>query len=213
MTTINTHPIPAGGGSRRGRFGYHVATMSDQAALLQAIIANPDDDTPRLMYADWVDENLPDKTPSPAAGPSARAEYIRVQCRLAQYPFDEPDYPELLEREEDLAEWLNAHTPQNEAEPDLPDPLEWFGEFGAGEWEKYARGFPEEAEYSDWEDDPDTNVDRILEVLPEAFARTTCRTLRLEDAYGEEIVGLTRSPVVAGLRGLSLADIADDNEA
>ncbi len=29
---------------------------SDGAALLRAVIDNPDEDTPRLMYADWLDE-------------------------------------------------------------------------------------------------------------------------------------------------------------
>ena len=186
--------------------------MSDQTALLAAIIANPDDDTPRLMYADWLDEHLPDKTPSPAAGPSARAEYIRVQCRLAGRPYGEPDYPELLERELDLAAWLVTHTPKAEADPDLPSDLEWYGEFDSGEWRSYTRGFPEEAEYTDYDDEPDENVERILAALPEAFARTTVRSLRLEDAYGEEIVGLMHSPVMAGLRGLALSNIADDNE-
>ena len=187
--------------------------MSDRTALLAAIAANPDDDTPRLIYADWLDEHLPDSTPSPAAGPSARAEYIRVQCRLARYPFDDPDYPELLEREQDLAEWLNAHTPPADADPDLPDDLNWYGEFDSGEGRPYARGFPEEAEYTEFADEPDESVARILAALPAAFARSTVRSLRLVDAYGEEVVGLMRSPVMAGLRGLSLSDIADDNEA
>lgn len=30
--------------------------MNDGAALLRAIIENPDEDTPRLMYADWLEE-------------------------------------------------------------------------------------------------------------------------------------------------------------
>ena len=30
--------------------------MSDEAAFLQAILANPEDDAPRLVYADWLDE-------------------------------------------------------------------------------------------------------------------------------------------------------------
>lgn len=41
--------------------------------LLQAIIANPDDDTPRLIFADWLEEH----------DDLARAEFIRVQCELA----------------------------------------------------------------------------------------------------------------------------------
>lgn len=44
--------------------------MSDRAALLAAICADPDEDTPRLMYADWLDEH------GGAAG-AKRAAYIR----------------------------------------------------------------------------------------------------------------------------------------
>lgn len=34
-----------------------MTTTTDDAALLAAIIAHPNEDTPRLMYADWLDEN------------------------------------------------------------------------------------------------------------------------------------------------------------
>jgi uncharacterized protein (TIGR02996 family) len=43
-------------------------------ALYRAILAHPDEDTPRLMYVDWLQEN----------GDSGRAELIRLQCRLAR---------------------------------------------------------------------------------------------------------------------------------
>lgn len=46
--------------------------MNDEAALLAAILANRADDTPRLVYADWCDEN----------GHPERAEFIRVQVEL-----------------------------------------------------------------------------------------------------------------------------------
>src|SRR5262245_61798913 len=45
-----------------------------EAAFLDAIGEQPDDDGPRLIYADWLDEN----------GDPARAEFIRSQCRLAR---------------------------------------------------------------------------------------------------------------------------------
>ena len=48
--------------------------MSDEAALLTAIAAHPDEDTPRLMYADWLDEH----------GQTIRAEFIRVQIDIAR---------------------------------------------------------------------------------------------------------------------------------
>ncbi|AMV28936.1 hypothetical protein VT84_31370 [Gemmata sp. SH-PL17] len=48
--------------------------MSDEEALLAAISAHLDEDTPRLAFADWLDEN--DR--------NIRAEFIRVQCALKQ---------------------------------------------------------------------------------------------------------------------------------
>lgn len=188
-----------------------ILPMSDHDALLAAIIANPDDDMPRLVYADWLDENMPDKIPSPAAGPSARAEYIRVQCRLAQYPFDEPDYPELLEREQDLARWLQMHAAKKTEQPALRNKLTWFGGFDSGESRMYSRGFPDEFEYCDYDDEPTVNVENIVTALPITIARTTLRTLKMEKAYGEEIAGVVCSPAVSGLRGLSLSDLDDDN--
>src|SRR4051794_13393226 len=46
----------------------------EAVALYRAILAHPDEDTPRLVYADWLDEH----------GEPAHAEFIRVQCRLAR---------------------------------------------------------------------------------------------------------------------------------
>jgi len=53
--------------------------MTDRDALLRAIAANPDDDTPRLIYADLLDELGGDAN-------AARARFIRVQLDLARNP-------------------------------------------------------------------------------------------------------------------------------
>jgi uncharacterized protein (TIGR02996 family) len=50
--------------------------MSDPTGLLRAILENADDDTPRLVYADWQEEY----------GDPDRAEFIRAQCELAKPP-------------------------------------------------------------------------------------------------------------------------------
>jgi uncharacterized protein (TIGR02996 family) len=42
-------------------------------AFLQDILENPDDDTPRLIYADWLTDRG-----------DPRGEFIQVQCRIAQ---------------------------------------------------------------------------------------------------------------------------------
>lgn len=47
--------------------------MTDRELLLAAILANPDEDTPRLAYADEIEEEEPE-----------HAEFIRVQCKIAR---------------------------------------------------------------------------------------------------------------------------------
>lgn len=49
----------------------------EAAAFIAAITAAPEDDLPRLVYADWLEERG-----------SSHAELIRVQCQLARLPAD-----------------------------------------------------------------------------------------------------------------------------
>src|SRR5262245_50020718 len=51
------------------------AMHPDEEALLQTIFDNPDDDAPRLIYADWLEERGDPVN-------VARAEFIRVQIEL-----------------------------------------------------------------------------------------------------------------------------------
>jgi uncharacterized protein (TIGR02996 family) len=48
--------------------------MTDADALLDAIFAYPEDDLPRLVYADWLSEH----------GQEAYGEFIRLQCAVAR---------------------------------------------------------------------------------------------------------------------------------
>jgi uncharacterized protein (TIGR02996 family) len=48
--------------------------MSDREPFLAAIIRRPDDDLPRLIFADYLDDT----------GDGARAEFIRLQCAAAR---------------------------------------------------------------------------------------------------------------------------------
>src|SRR5579859_5926072 len=66
--------IPAQGG-RGGLKDIGVLGEQDMTDenFLRAIIADPDDDTPRLVYADWLEEHG-----------DPRGEFIRVQCALAR---------------------------------------------------------------------------------------------------------------------------------
>jgi uncharacterized protein (TIGR02996 family) len=46
--------------------------MPDEGSFLRAILTNPTDDLPRLVYADWLDEQQTDEA-------SRKAEFIRLQ--------------------------------------------------------------------------------------------------------------------------------------
>src|SRR4051794_11232974 len=59
-----------------------------EGAFLEAIREQPDDDTPRLMYADWLEERGDE-----------RGEFIRVQCELARMDEEDERRPALEMRE------------------------------------------------------------------------------------------------------------------
>src|SRR5919201_6511949 len=89
-----------------------------ETAFLRLILADPEADGPRLVYADWLDEH----------GQPDRAEFIRVQCALAQMPVDAPRRDAFRQRELVLREQHRA---------------EWSGPLAglASEWD-FHRGFP-----------------------------------------------------------------------
>src|SRR5690349_19170012 len=80
--------------------------MSDERALLAAIWEDPYDDSVRLVYADWLDEN----------GQPERAEFIRVQIELARFDeWDEPPPALKLRQDELWKRWRTrwrAHLPK-----------------------------------------------------------------------------------------------------
>jgi uncharacterized protein (TIGR02996 family) len=68
--------------------------------FLEAIWREPEEDSPRLIYADWLEEQG-----------DVRGEFIRLQCELAALPADAAGRPALEARERQLlarhaAEWL-----------------------------------------------------------------------------------------------------------
>jgi uncharacterized protein (TIGR02996 family) len=73
--------------------------MTHEEAFLQAISEQPDDDAPRLIYADWLEEH----------GKAAFAQFIRVQCELARHPQEDERWLELKIEEEDLWAQLQRH--------------------------------------------------------------------------------------------------------
>src|SRR5262245_38198203 len=97
--------------------------MSTEQGLLAAIQADPDDDTPRLICADWLDDHGGEEE-------AARAELIRVQVALAGRGEDDPAWPALLVREREILDrWQQR----------------WCAELGQAPAScRFARGFVEQ---------------------------------------------------------------------
>ena len=106
--------------------------MTERDAFLRAIAADLYDDTPRLAFADWLDER----------GEHDRAEFIRVQCELepVRDKYEIPRAAELHEREKHLGKGRHPTDPALGRSDPLPD--HW------NHWQtpvtvEYRRGFPD----------------------------------------------------------------------
>jgi uncharacterized protein (TIGR02996 family) len=104
--------------------------MSEEDALLATIAAHPEEDTPRLVFADWLDEH----------GRHARAEFVRVQVAIAQKEHLPRAvlnrYVDLYRRNQEL---IDDHRPE------LLGPL---AALPADAEVQFHRGFPEEVTLS-----------------------------------------------------------------
>jgi len=85
---------------------FYAFEMNEHEPFLKGILAQPDDDTRRLVYADWLEERG-----------DQRCELIRLQCALDKLPVG-PEREELDERALQLME----------AEVQSPGPLVQLGE-------------------------------------------------------------------------------------
>src|SRR6266404_2871334 len=97
--------------------------------FLDDIVANIDDDTPRLVYADWLIEN----------GQDERGEFIRVQVERARLPAWDPAQVRLRLREEELLKLYGE---------------EWLAELPAIKgvrWEGFRRGIVAEVSFASFE--------------------------------------------------------------
>jgi uncharacterized protein (TIGR02996 family) len=80
---------------------------TERAALINAILRSPDDDGPRLVCADWFEEQG-------GEADVARAEFIRLQVLRARMPAEDPRQREMYARELRLlrryaAAWQGTH--------------------------------------------------------------------------------------------------------
>ena len=149
---------------------------SDGDALFRAVCEQPAEDTPRLVYADWLEEN----------GQSERAEFIRLQCEAWNLC---PAYPTLdLARRREF-ELAREHGDRWHAELPAVAGLTWSGLF--------VRGFIDAVQA---EADNDGTADR----LAAAFGAAPLRRLILDPLDQSRLPRLLELPHIGRLAVLKL---------
>jgi uncharacterized protein (TIGR02996 family) len=142
--------------------------------FLKMICANPADDAPRLVYADWLDEN----------DAADRAEFIRVQIELNRIRRPALEPPALLERERVLRRMAEVHWRH-----ELPA---WLGV----DWGKYWRGFIHGIRFH--------SLAAFRAHAVEAFAQTPVNQLTLRAVWAREVSMFVREPLLQRLSILHL---------
>ena len=118
--------------------------MTDGEALMRTVCAAPRGDVPRLVYADWLEEN----------GQPERAEFIRLQCEAQDYC---RRFPSLADARTHASRLARAHGDARYAELPALDGVGWSS--------LWVRGFIDRA----WVRDPvalRAAVDRLFTATP-----------------------------------------------
>ena len=152
--------------------------MTDEQALLKAIAEQPDEDTPRLAFADWLDE-------SGGASNHARAEFIRVQVELATAT--DPERIRNLRRREAEA-WQPHRYAWRAAIPAVPG-INWRG---------YDRGFLTAIDADQMQD--------FVAHADTLFAAAPVQSVRILRARPRVTSALANLPRLDWLRSLDLTD-------
>jgi uncharacterized protein (TIGR02996 family) len=165
----------------------------ERAVLLKAICDEPEEDTPRLVYADWLDEH------AGSEADRARAEFIRLQvAEEAARPRTWRECREWAKREKEL---YRAHRLAWEAElPEHPQVFIITGTEYAGD---YKRGFPYFVSVH--------SAPEFLKAAPDLFTRVPVTDFGFRNLTREAARQLARSPHLARIRHFHLPeDLTDE---
>ena len=170
-----------------------MSTFPTEPALEAAIVAHADEDTPRLAYADWLDEH----------GDPDRAAFIRVQCRLADLSPAEPDWADLREQQDELV----ARLKHRDLTAGLDDADRFY--FGTNildnHEEPFRRGFPHFIDCQTHAPECDRDeVARVASELARLVRTSALRGFSLNGIPLAELTELLAAPVAAELTGLAL---------
>ena len=166
--------------------------MNDEAALLKAIVAHSGEDTPRLAYADWLEEH----------GDPDRAAFIRVQCRYTAASPTQGEYPDLQEEM-----WFcraRCARQLRDERPAVPAGLDYAPALND---ETYRRGFFHGVRgswHAEGRQPTDDEVDQVCRGLGPLTATTTVRKLVLSRVVPEQLARVLAAPGAEKLEGLVL---------
>ena len=157
--------------------------MTDREALTRAVAAHPDEDTPRLAFADWLDEHGD-------AGDKVHARFVRVQCEMAALEEQAPRWRKLFAEQSKLFKDLNRRKRL------WPAHLKGRTFGGCG----YERGFPAQITVF---------AKRFLAEAERFYADDPIQTVKFVKLTGRvggvPTVELFQSPHLAGIRTLDLS--------
>jgi uncharacterized protein (TIGR02996 family) len=164
--------------------------MTPEDAFLEDVREHPDDDAPRLIFADWLDDH----------GDADRAEFIRGRVYRARLRGREsPEVVSLSQRAAELlsANWRPWTEPLGRLLGDAMHGLNWpRAGYRPEALSHFPRGFVESAEMTAW---------RFAEAAEELFTRHPIRQLSLHQA-ADAAARLAARPELAWVEALAFSD-------
>jgi uncharacterized protein (TIGR02996 family) len=152
--------------------------MTDLEALHRAILDHPDDDTPRLIYADALED----------VGESDRAAMIRAQVELARVPDSDPFAVRCRTHNKPLV----TGVPWMRELPELPEGLDWA-------LPPFRRGFPAAVQTRNGAAGFTTHADRL-------FAEHPIESLEVDVVQANQVVRLAGCKWLSRITQLTLRD-------
>jgi uncharacterized protein (TIGR02996 family) len=152
--------------------------LSEREALLASVYETPDDDAPRLVYADWLDDHGDGQDQD-------RAAFIRAGCQMARSPFDSA---ERVSAEIRAAVLFNRHnrTGRDGWAQELPAALR-------RRYVRFGRGFPVGI---------DTTAAQLARSANTLCRQTAVQELNLGGMTEEAVARLCGRPLLGRLRSL-----------
>ena len=171
-----------------------------ERGLWAAVLAEPDDDLPRLVYADYLEEN----------GRAPLAQFIRAQMTLSHCPPGHPGYADAVEAQS-LAV-AAARGASSLPAPTLPDGATFAGsirEIEGDNFGAYERGFGSRVTFSGLR--MRTGPGKMAHALWRVVSETPIRELDLVHVPDSDLAELLACPAAARLRGLGISEISPNS--